>query len=229
MFSLDTAPDHPPAMSPDPRVTPQRIALFGTSADPPHLGHRAILTWLAGQFDHVAVWTANNPFKAHQTPLGDRFRMLELLIDELDVPPHRVRVHPELSHRRTIITLERARQIWPQAELVLVIGADLVTQLSTWYRAEEILAAAQLLVVPRPGYPLTEASLAPLRQHTSVTVATMPAIDVSSSRYRQSDPHNPRSPAPGIPPAVQAYIDQHHLYPCPQNSTAPLTLPLNRP
>ncbi|MEM6592470.1 MAG: nicotinic acid mononucleotide adenylyltransferase, partial [Cyanobacteria bacterium P01_C01_bin.73] len=38
-----------------------RIALFGTSADPPHQGHQAILTWLARRFNHVAVWAADNP------------------------------------------------------------------------------------------------------------------------------------------------------------------------
>ncbi|MGB3137120.1 MAG: nicotinate-nucleotide adenylyltransferase, partial [Nodosilinea sp.] len=177
-----------------------RVALFGTSADPPHCGHAAILAWLATQFDHVAVWTANNPFKAHQTNLGDRFRMLELLIDELETPPQRVQVHPELSHRRTVVTLERARQIWPQAGFSLAIGADLVEQLPTWYRAEDILATVSILVIPRPGYDLTEARLASLRQHTAVTVAAMPAIDVSSSRYRQGDASPPDAP---LTPAVQ--------------------------
>ncbi|PSR18366.1 nicotinic acid mononucleotide adenylyltransferase [filamentous cyanobacterium CCP3] len=200
-----------------------RIALFGTSADPPHRGHAAILSWLATQFDHVAVWTANNPFKAHQTDLGDRFRMLELLIDELDTPSGRVQVHPELSHMRTVVTLERARQIWPNAQFSLVVGADLVEQLPTWYRAEEIFAVVDILVIPRPGYGLTEAGLADLRQHTRVTVAAMPAIDVSSSRYRQCDDAPDPARAPKLTPAVQAYIAQHHLYPCPQNSNEPLT------
>ncbi|WP_017302451.1 nicotinate-nucleotide adenylyltransferase [Nodosilinea nodulosa] len=206
--------DHPAAL---------HIALFGTSADPPHQGHSAILAWLATQFDHVAVWTANNPFKAHQSDLGDRFRMLELMIDELKTPPQRVQVHPELSHMRTVVTLERARQIWPQAHFSLVIGADLVEQLPTWHRAEDIFAAASILVIPRPGYELTEASLANLRQRTRVSVAAMPAIDVSSSRYRHCD--DAPALAPELTPAVQAYIAQHHLYPCPQNSTEPLTTP----
>jgi nicotinate-nucleotide adenylyltransferase len=211
--------------SPTPPFKAIQIALFGTSADPPHQGHGAILAWLATQFDHVAVWTANNPFKDHQTDLGDRFRMLELLIDELDAPPERVQGHPELGHMRTVVTLERARQIWPGAEFSLVVGADLVEQLPTWQRAEEIFAAANLLVIPRPGYDLSDASLAALRQRTAVTVAEMPAIDVSSSRYRRCDDPRALPDAPGLTPAVQAYITQHHLYPCPQTSTEPLPTP----
>jgi nicotinate-nucleotide adenylyltransferase len=138
-------------------------------------------------------------------------------------------VHPELSHMRTVVTLERARQLWPEAEFSLVVGADLVEQLPSWYRADEVLAAVNILVIPRPGYDLSEASLATLGQHTAVTVAQMPSIDVSSSRFRQCD-HPSGHPsgqaeAPGLTPAVQTYIAQHHLYLCPQNSTAPLPTP----
>ena len=43
-----------------------RIALFGTSADPPTAGHQKILRWLSEGYDRVAVWAADNPFKCHQ-------------------------------------------------------------------------------------------------------------------------------------------------------------------
>lgn len=62
------------------------IALFGTSADPPHQGHCEILRWLATQFDHVAVWASDNPFKTHQSPLGDRSAMLRLMIGDIPAP-----------------------------------------------------------------------------------------------------------------------------------------------
>ncbi|HIK46892.1 MAG TPA: nicotinic acid mononucleotide adenylyltransferase, partial [Leptolyngbyaceae cyanobacterium M65_K2018_010] len=163
---------------------------------------------------------ADNPFKEHQTALSDRFRMLELLIDELPVPPGRVQFHPELSHMRSIVTIERAQQRWPEAEFSLVVGSDLVTQLPRWYRAEDIFAAVEILVVPRPGYPLTETGLQALRQHTPVTVAELPQqIDVASSDYRQAEAELT------LTPAVQAYIAQHHLYPCPENSRKTLITP----
>jgi nicotinate-nucleotide adenylyltransferase len=66
-----------------PWTKPTRVALFGTSADPPHVGHQSILNWLAQAFDQVAVWAAENPYKAHQSPLGDRAEMLRLLISTL--------------------------------------------------------------------------------------------------------------------------------------------------
>jgi len=197
-----------------------RIALFGTSADPPHRGHGAILDWLAAEFDHVAVWTSNNPFKEHQTPLHNRFHMLELLIGELEAQPGRVQVHPELSHMRTIVCIERAQQKWPDADFFLVIGSDLVRQITTWYRADDIFAAVNLLVVPRPGYDISEAGLQYLRQRTRVDVATMPQpVDVSSSHYRHEED------AMALTPAVQAYISETQLYSCPEDSKKTLIRP----
>ncbi|ASC72675.1 putative nicotinate-nucleotide adenylyltransferase [Halomicronema hongdechloris C2206] len=197
------------------------IALFGTSADPPHQGHLAILSWLATEFDHVVVWAANNPFKRHQTSLADRFTMLQLIIDQIEVPAGRISLYPDLGHSRTIVTLERARQKWPEADFTLVIGADLVSQLPRWYRAQEIFAQAHILVVPRPGYRLSQDDLIELRQQGAhISLATMPhRFDMSSSQYRQADDRDV------LPPVVQAYIDQNNLYPCPEDSREKLSTP----
>ncbi|MBE9080347.1 nicotinate-nucleotide adenylyltransferase [Romeria aff. gracilis LEGE 07310] len=190
------------------------IALFGTSADPPHRGHQAILQRLAGQFDQVAVWTADNPFKSHRAAFDHRQQMLSLLIDSLDPSAEKVRLYPELSDRYTVNSLKQARQIWPEANFSLVVGADLVAQLPQWYRAQEIFRQVQIWVFPRPGYPLNEADLAELRQRgADVAIAQPPELyDVSSSGYRETDNSEQ------LPPAVQAYIHDHHLYPCPENS-----------
>ncbi|MEM8807615.1 MAG: adenylyltransferase/cytidyltransferase family protein, partial [Cyanobacteria bacterium P01_G01_bin.38] len=59
------------------------VALFGTSADPPHQGHHGVLTWLGQHFDQVAVWASDNPFKGNQSPLADRMAMLRLLVDDI--------------------------------------------------------------------------------------------------------------------------------------------------
>jgi nicotinate-nucleotide adenylyltransferase len=184
-----------------------RIALFGTSADPPHRGHAAILTWLAQHFDYVAVWTAENPFKSCQTPLEKRFDMLRLMLEELQLPPDRVDLRQDLSHRWSIVSIERAQACWPGARLVLVVGSDLVNQLLTWHRAEDILAAVEVLVVPRPGYPITLEGLTDLGHYTQVEIAnTDEVVDVASSSCRQIDDTD------NLTPAVRHYINHHQLY-----------------
>lgn len=185
------------------------IALFGTSADPPTAGHQAILSWLSHHYDLVAVWASDNPFKLHQTPLQHRAAMLQLLIDDIPASYHNIRLFSQLSSPRALITVERARRIWSDAELTLVIGADLVPQLPRWYQIQDLLAQVKLLVVPRSGYALTEADLAPLRQMgADVTIAHLTAPAVSSTAYREE------RDADAITPPVEAYIHREQLYEC---------------
>lgn len=184
-----------------------RVALFGTSADPPTRGHLAILCWLSQHFDQVAVWASDNPFKSHQTALDHRTEMLRLLIGDLDLRD--IQVYPELSSSRTVITVERAQERWQNAEFTLVVGSDLVRQLPKWFRARDLLDRVKLLVVPRPGYSITDSELDPLRQiGADVTIADLNAPNVSSTAYRE------QGETEGVTSPIQAYIDREQLYRC---------------
>ncbi len=192
-----------------------RVALFGTSADPPHNGHCSIVATLGHQFDYVAVWASDNPWKEDQAPLDMRMDMLELAIADLQTPGT-IKLHRELSHPYTAVTLERARRIWPDAEFTFVIGADLVKQLPNWHRSADVMRWTKILVFPRPGYGLNEAHLAELRSlGADVAIATpLSQHHISSSTLRQGCPEQPDE----IPAVVQTYIHQHNLYPCPENA-----------
>ena len=48
------------------------IALLGTSADPPTLGHQALLEGLLQHFGQVATWASDNPMKRHGAALDQR-------------------------------------------------------------------------------------------------------------------------------------------------------------
>lgn len=184
------------------------IALFGTSADPPTLGHQAILEWLALHFDRVAVWAADNPFKAKQIPLVHRQAMLQLLVTPMHERHRNVELYPELSHPRSLKTLQQARQKWGSAEFTLVVGSDVVPTLLHWYRVEELLPQVMLLVIPRPGTALSPVVLQRLRQAgAELTVADFEGPQVSSSYYRQT------GDSQALPAAVANYIQQRNLYP----------------
>lgn len=186
-----------------------KIALFGTSADPPTAGHQAIISWLSQHYDWVAVWASDNPFKSHQTPMEHRSTMLRLLIDDIDPPQHNIGLYPELSSRRTLETVENARGRWPHADLTLVIGSDLVAQLPHWYRAEDLLRQVNLLVVPRSGSPLDNAGVEKLRRMgVSVAIADLTAPAVSSTAYRENGNTD------AVTPPVEAYIHRERLYAC---------------
>jgi nicotinate-nucleotide adenylyltransferase len=165
------------------------------------------LNWLSQRFDWVAVWASDNPFKSHQTPLEHRQKMLRLLISDLDPPRHNISLNPELSSPRTLETVTKAKAAWPNAGLTLIIGADLVTQMPRWYQVEELLRQVQLLVVPRSGYPVDEASLEDLRGlGAKVAIANFIPPAVSSTAYRE------RGDGTHLTTSVEAYIHREQLY-----------------
>jgi len=140
---------------------PSAIALFGTSADPPTHGPRALLEGLLRHYPQVATWASDNPLKQHTAPLALRTALLQALVEAIGDP--RLSLEQELSSPWTFETLERARQRWPQAEQVVVIGSDLVEQLPRWRRAAEWLPQCRLAIAPRQGWPLGAEPLERLR------------------------------------------------------------------
>ncbi|MCJ8281923.1 MAG: nicotinate-nucleotide adenylyltransferase [Rivularia sp. ALOHA_DT_140] len=191
-----------------------KIALFGTSADPPTAGHQAVLVWLSHNYDYVAVWAANNPFKSHQTSLENRVEMLRLLIADITPPRQNINLEQDLSDFRTVNTIEKAQQRWNQnSEFIVVIGSDLLGQFPGWYKIEDLLREAEVLVIPRPGYTIEKSSLEKIRDKGGkISVANLTGLDVSSTAYREhGDPQS-------LTPSVADYINQKHLYKC-QDST----------
>jgi len=185
-----------------------KIALFGTSADPPTAAHQAILQWLSEHYDWVAVWASDNPFKEHQASLDHRMAMLRLSIEEIETQQKNLKVYEELSHRRSLISIERAKQIWgDKTEYTLVIGSDLIHQIHHWYRIEDILKQVKMLVIPRPGYAIAEADLKPLRNLGGQwAIADLKAPAVSSSAYR--DQKNQEV----LTEPIKDYINREQLY-----------------
>jgi nicotinate-nucleotide adenylyltransferase len=165
----------------------KKIALFGTSADPPTAAHQTILKWLSKHYDRVAVWASDNPFKKHQASLSHRMAMLRLSIKEIETLQKNLQVYEELSHQRSLKSIEVAKQIWgEEVEYTLVIGSDLISQISHWYRIEDILNQVKILVVPRPGYAIAHSDLERLQTLGGQwAIADLNAPAVSSSAYRE--------------------------------------------
>ncbi|WP_034937711.1 nicotinate-nucleotide adenylyltransferase [Gloeocapsa sp. PCC 73106] len=185
-----------------------KIALFGTSADPPTAGHQEILIWLSQNYDQVGVWASDNPFKQHQTSLAQRLEMLGLLIEEISTPRDNIVLREELSDRRSLISVNRARVIWgEQAEYSIVIGSDLVRQIQSWYNIQELLQKVKILIVPRLGYQLEAQELASLSNlGGDYSIAEFQVPPVSSSSYRQNGDQTV------LTQSIANYITKYNLY-----------------
>lgn len=185
-----------------------KIALFGTSADPPTAGHQAILRWLSYHFDWVAVWASDNPFKDHQTPLEHRIEMLRLLIEEIDYLNENIELREDLSHRRSLVSVDRARQIWGNnTEYYLVIGSDLIRQIRRWYQIEELLQKAKIVIVPRRRYPIYPDDIKALEElGAGCQIAELNAPDASSTAYREQHDYTV------VTQPIKEYIYKEKLY-----------------
>ena len=186
-------------------TTGQTIALFGTSADPPSTGHRALLAGLLDHYPQVLTWASTNPFKQHGAPLDLRAALLGALVEQLANP--RLRLEQQLSSPRAIETVARAQRLWPGADPVFVVGSDLVSQIPRWYQAQQLLGQCRLAVVPRQGWPLQESDLEHLRQlggHVELLPLEIPASASSQIRHH---------PSPElVPPALWPELIKYNLY-----------------
>ncbi len=133
------------------------IALFGTSADPPTLGHEALLGELIKIFPKVITWASDNPDKKHQIPLLKRSELLRILVKKISNP--KLEIVQELSSPRTIHTLKKAFKLWPEASFSFVIGSDLAVQVPKWLNAKSILNKATIAIAMRDGWPISNNQL----------------------------------------------------------------------
>ncbi|WP_267383928.1 nicotinate-nucleotide adenylyltransferase [Cyanobacterium sp. uoEpiScrs1] len=185
-----------------------KIALFGTSADPPTAGHQSILRWLSTHYDWVGVWTSDNPFKNHQTSWSHRMTMLKLLVDDINLPKNNIYLSDKLSYRRSLMSLVKAKEIWGNnSDYSLVIGSDLVNQIHRWYHIKDLLNQVNLLIIPRSGYELVQKDLIALKKlGGNYQIADLDAPAVSSTNYRKT-----QNQSVLIQP-IQEYICQEQLY-----------------
>jgi nicotinate-nucleotide adenylyltransferase len=167
---------------------PSRIGIFGGTFDPPHIGHaaaaRAVVDALS--LSELLLVVANDPWQKSGsrpiTPAEDRFAMAEALAGTLDgVVASRMEIDRG-GPSYTVETVEELRGSGGAgggAEIVLVVGADLVPELGTWERVDELRQLVTLAVVSRPteGRP-------PSPTGWRVEWVDGPKVDVSSSRVR---------------------------------------------
>jgi nicotinate-nucleotide adenylyltransferase len=140
----------------------RRVAFFGGSFDPPHLGHLAVARTARKVLSLDTVLFAPvgaQPLKpgGSSAPFRDRVAMTRLAIE--DEPAFEVSLadapHTGLPNY-TIDTLLQVRAGMPaETELFCLMGADSFLTLRQWRRAAEIPFVATLIVAARPGQQLT--------------------------------------------------------------------------
>lgn len=151
----------------------KRVALFGGSFNPPHVGHEAILTWLRSptcpvQFDDIWVLPAVvHAFDKTLLPYETRAKLVAAMAPTVEV------VRRDEKH--TVNVLEALHVENPDTQFVLVLGTDIWHERHKWHRWTDVERLGSPLFVSRKGVDSVE----------GVQVYPIEAPDVSSTEVRQ--------------------------------------------
>ena len=193
-----------------------RIAMYGGTFNPIHLGHmnaaRAVVQHL--QLDKLLLMPANVP--PHKAlPEGSaspaqRLEMCRLAAAQLE----RVEACPLELERTgpsyTVDTLQTLRERYPDCDLWLVVGTDMVLTFDRWRQPEKMAKLCRLAVVARDEDDrqriAQKAEELRTRLGMGIDVIQHPAMPMSSTQVRGSMDERL------LHPAVMDYIRKNRLY-----------------
>lgn len=196
-----------------------RIGIMGGTFDPIHLGHLAtaesVRESLALQ-KILFIPAANPPHKTEKkiTSSIHRLKMVELAIEsnpDFEISTIEIERHG-LSY--SLLTIEELQARFDRSELFFITGADAVNELSTWYRAKDLIQACHFVAATRGGSMLDWISIEEFfgsavreRIHEIQT----PSLEISSTDIRNRVASG-RSIRYLVPDSVAEYIAREGLY-----------------
>jgi nicotinate-nucleotide adenylyltransferase len=140
------------------------ITLFGGSFNPPHLGHKIIISqafelienldelWLLPDYQHAF---AKGKFFA---PAKTRLKLVKKLMKATDSPTTPVRVETCCFDQKmpgnTIFHITYLRKKYPHHQFSFLMGSDNLTTFDRWPKYKILLKLMKFYIYPRSGHPL---------------------------------------------------------------------------
>ena len=185
--------------------TKQRIAIFGTSADPPTIAHKKILEELSKIYSLTITYASNNPQKEHEEDISIRSILLKTLIKDLDNP--KILFSQELSSQWAIESIKKCKHLYKLKNLDFVIGSDLIADIFCWRNFDNIVKEVSFFIIKREGYNIEENTLKRLRKHkVNFKVSTFNIPKISSSMVRLNTNHSI------LPKSLMDIVKKNNLY-----------------
>jgi len=184
-----------------------RVALFGGSFNPPHVGHQLLALYVLETAGVDQLWfvpTFQHPFHKALESFEDRRAMCERAVEALGARARVSDVEARLGGASlTLRTVQRLTEEHPGHVFSLVIGSDLVSETHAWHGIAELRRLVPFIVVERGGYGSAAAA------GQAVPPVTMPQI---SSREIRAALAAGQSMTRWISGRVLDYIGERHLY-----------------
>ena len=164
----------------------RRIGIYGGSFNPIHTGHISLAQHILSAARLDGVWlvvSPQNPLKAGNGSLIDdevRLRLARKALEGVSgISVSDCEVHmPRPSYMWH--TLRHLSETNPDVSFTLIIGADNWLDFDRWYRSRDIIAAYNVIIFPREGYPVDATKLP-----QGVCLVNTPLFPISSTEIRQ--------------------------------------------
>ncbi len=195
----------------------KKIALFGGSFNPPHIGHKQLIELVRDSFPCDEIWlmpSGDRKDKTMHVESNHCLAMAHLLAEEVRTAFGPGIVISSIETERTIPTatintLRELRSSFPDHEFHFIISSELVPDIRNhWEEGEELFNTTNFILIERQGsHSLYEVELPPL--HTFLTPKS-PITEISSTFLRglSDEDHILRSSSKNI----ADYIIKNRLY-----------------
>ena len=181
------------------------IAIFGTSADPPTIGHKKILEELSKIYAFTISYVSNNPNKKHKEDISIRSHLLKTLIEDLDNP--KILFNQRISSPWAVESIKKCKNIYEFNNLDFVIGSDLVKDIFRWRNFDKIIKEVSFFIIVREGYPVESNTLKILETYNvEFKVSTIKIPKISSSKFRLNFNYS------NLPTSLIDIVKKNNLY-----------------
>ena len=185
--------------------TKNRIALFGTSADPPTIGHKKILEELSDIYSCIITYASENPKKKHKENIFFRKLLLKTLIKDINNP--KIIFNQKISSPWAINSIEKCKKIYDTNKIDFVIGSDLSNEIFSWRNSDQIIQQVKLLIIKREGYPIESNTLKMLEKNKVIfEISSLDIPNISSSMVRLDNNYS------DLPKSLIDIVMKNNLY-----------------
>ena len=181
------------------------IALFGTSADPPTIGHEEIIEELSKIYAFTICYVSNNPNKKHKEDISIRSKLLKILIKNLDNP--KILFNQSLTSQWAVESIKKCKKIYEIDNLDFVIGSDLIQDIFCWKNFEKIIKEVSFFIILREGYPVESKTLKMLETcNVKFKISSIKIPNISSSKFRLNFNYS------NLPTSLIDFVKKNNLY-----------------
>lgn len=136
-----------------------RIAIFGGSFDPPHIGHMMACYYILATTDAQQVWMVpsyRHPFNKESAPYEYRVKMCELSSAIFGERVKVMRFEEDIAKEsdEPVYTINLLRYItarYKDDRFYFVIGSDILEEVEKWKDFDKIENYAKLIILRRRG------------------------------------------------------------------------------